>query len=295
VIAVRPCPRAQLEPEIRIHRVSVRAVTYTILARDSATGDLGVAVASRYLAVGASVPWAQARIGAVATQALTQSSYGPRILDRLSARLPVESVLDAALAEDPQRELRQVGVIDRHGATAVHTGGGCIPYSEHVREDGMVTMGNLLSRQGTAVAMAAAFRDGSGSFATRMVQALVAGQAHGGDLRGQQSAALLVVSDRGTGAGTNLRVDDHTDPLGELARLLEMHRVYQRLGKGINRLFAGESESADAEISEALAAKQDSQIEFWHRIAAGLPVADLGQQWQELERRLRESGRLPME
>lgn len=270
----------------------MRRVTYAILARDSATGDLGVAVASRYLAVGASVPWARAGVGVVATQALTRPSYGPMVLDGLSTGLPVGSVLDAALADDPQRELRQVGAIDWRGVVAVHTGTGCIPYSEHVCEDGMLAMGNLLRCQGTAAMMTAAFRGGSGSLGTRMLEALAAGQAHGGDLRGQQSAALLVVSDRGTGAGTNLRVDDHADPLAELTRLLEMHRAYQQLGSGLNRLFAGESEAAAADIAGAPAPMRNSQIEFWHRIAAGSPVADLGPQWQELERRLRESGRL---
>lgn len=177
----------------------MRAVTYTILARDSATGDLGAAVASRYFAVGASVPWARAAVGVVATQALTRPSYGPIVLDRLSTGQPVGSVLDAVLVDDSQRELRQVGVIDRLGVVAVHTGTGCIPCSEHVCEDGMLAMGNLHHRKGTAVVMATAFRDSSGSLATRMLEALTAGrQAHGGDLRGQQSAALLVVSEIAT-------------------------------------------------------------------------------------------------
>jgi uncharacterized Ntn-hydrolase superfamily protein len=268
-------------------------MTYTILARDSATGDLGIGVASRYLAVGATVPWARAGVGAVVTQALTEPFYGPQVLDSLAAEVSVAAALDAALAQDPHRELRQVGVIDRHGVVAVHTGTGCIPYSEHVSEDGILAMGNLLRRQGTAAAMAAAFRGGSGSFAARMLEALTAGQAHGGDLRGRQSAALLVVSERGANAGTNLRVDDHTDPLAELARLLEMHQAYQLLGSGLNRLFIGESEAAAVDIAGALASMRGSQIEFWHRMAAGLSVADLGPQWQELERRLRESNRLP--
>ncbi len=270
----------------------MRAVTYTILAKDATTGDVGVAVASRYLAVGASVSWARPGVGAVATQALTQPSYGPLVLDLLAAGTPVGSALEAALAEDPQRDLRQVGAIDRDGATAAHTGTGCIPHSEQICGDGLLVMGNLLERQGTAAAMATAYRAGAGSFTTRLVEALTAGQEHGGDLRGRQSAALLVVSDRGAGAGTDLRVDDHTDPLAELARLLGLHNAYRRLGTGLNRLFEGDLVSAASEIAEARRAGWNPQVEFWHRIASGLPVSDLGPDWEELERRLRKSGRL---
>jgi uncharacterized Ntn-hydrolase superfamily protein len=266
-------------------------MTYTILARDAATGDLGIGATSGYLAVGATVPWARAGIGAVATQALTEPAYGAAVLDRLAAGTPVVDALEAALAADPHRELRQVGVIDGDGAVAAHTGSGCIPHAGHACGEGWLAMGNLLRMPGTARVVATAFETGAGSFAERIVKALVAGQEHGGDLRGRRSAALLVVSAADT--GLDLRVDDHPDPLQELLRLTNLGHGYRLLGTGINRWFGGDGVGAtDALDAARRRAPADPQVEFWHRVAAGRPVADLGPEWEELRLRLERSGRL---
>ncbi|MBK9715869.1 MAG: DUF1028 domain-containing protein [Kouleothrix sp.] len=205
--------------------------TFSIAARDPQNGDLGVAVASKFLSVGSVVPWAQAGAGAVATQALANISYGPRGLALMAAGQPAQAALDALLAEDPDREHRQVGLVDARGGAAAHTGAECMDWAGHVVGEGFTAQGNILTGANVARAIAAAFTASSGELADRLLAALQAGDTAGGDRRGRQSAALYVARAGGSYGGLldryiDLRVDDHAAPVDELARLLKLHRFY---------------------------------------------------------------------
>lgn len=206
-------------------------MTFSIVARDPANGDLGVAVASKFLAVGSVVPWARAGAGAVATQALANISYGPRGLELLAAGAPAEQALAALLADDNQREHRQVGLVDARGGAAAHTGTACMDWAGHVVGAGFTVQGNILTGPQVVESIAAAFRAATGELAERLLAALYAGDRAGGDARGRQSAALYVARAGGSYGGLldryiDLRVDDHLDPVPELARLLGLHRFY---------------------------------------------------------------------
>jgi uncharacterized Ntn-hydrolase superfamily protein len=203
--------------------------TFSIVARDPRTGELGVAVQSRFLAVGAVVPWARAGVGAVATQAWANPTFGPRGLELLARGETPEAALARLLEEDPGRERRQVAILDAQGRAAVHTGKECLPWAGAAAGEGFACLGNILAGEEVVRAMARAFRETAGDLGERLLAALEAGQAAGGDARGQQSAALLVVRERaGYGGLTDryrdLRVDDHPEPIRELRRIYELHR-----------------------------------------------------------------------
>jgi uncharacterized Ntn-hydrolase superfamily protein len=209
-----------------------RAVsTFSIVARDPGTGDLGVAVASKFLAVGAVVPWLRAGAGAVATQAHANVAYGPDGLAMLESGLSAREALDRLVAADGERDLRQAGVVDTDGNAATHTGPGCTDWAGGVTGDGFCCQGNILTGPEVVDAMAEGYTTADGTFANRLLTALEAGQAAGGDSRGQQSAAITIVRAGGGYGGGNdrwidLRVDDHPTPLAELRRLVMLHRVY---------------------------------------------------------------------
>lgn len=205
--------------------------TFSIVARDPHNGDLGVAVASKFLAVGSVVPWAQANVGAIATQALANIRYGPDGLALLARGLSAQEALHELLAADEQREHRQVGIVDREGRAAAFTGRECFPWAGHLIGAGFCCQGNILTGEAVVQRMADAFCATAGELAERLVAALEAGQAAGGDRRGRQSAALYVVREGGSYGGVldryiDLRVDDHPDPIVELRRLLALHRFY---------------------------------------------------------------------
>lgn len=203
-------------------------MTFSIVARD---GDaFGVAVASKFLSVGALVPWAKAGAGAVATQALANISYGPRGLELLAEGRSAERVVELLTGSDADREQRQIGVVDASGNAASFTGGECIDWAGGSIGEGYAVQGNILAGPGVVGAMAEAFERTGGDLAGRLVAALTSGDGAGGDRRGRQSAAVLVVSPSGGYGGTtdvvaDLRVDDHKNPVRELARLLDIHRV----------------------------------------------------------------------
>lgn len=206
-------------------------MTFSIVAHDPRNGDLGVAVQSKFLAVGAAVPWARAGVGAIATQAYANLAYGPQGLEHLAGGATSQEAVDALTAADEGRALRQVGIVDAQGRAASYTGAKCTAWAGGVVGEGFTCQGNILVSGATVQAMAEAFRQASGELAERLVAALAAGQAAGGDRRGQQSAALLVVRAGGSYGGFNdryidLRVDDHPQPIAELARILALHRVY---------------------------------------------------------------------
>jgi len=205
--------------------------TFSVVAYDPATGDLGVAVQSKFLAVGAVVPWARAGVGAIATQSYANTRYGPEGLRLLAEGLSAEETLARLLADDEERELRQVGIVDAQGRAAAFTGGECLAWAGHHVGPDYACQGNILVSEATVEAMAETFEATTGSLAERLLAALAAGQAAGGDRRGQQSAALLVVRERGGYGGFNdryldLRVDDHPQPIAELQRLLKLHELY---------------------------------------------------------------------
>lgn len=206
--------------------------TYSIVACDPETGELGVAVQSKFFSVGSVVPWAEAGVGAVATQALCNISLGPEGLRRMRETEAPDEALASMLESDPLRERRQVGMVDAKGQIAVHTGAECFEFAGHRSGEGYAVQGNILAGPEVVDAMAAGFEAAAEMpLADRLMQALQAGEDAGGDRRGRQSAALLVVRDRGGYQGANdryidLRVEDHPDPTKELARLLQIHRQF---------------------------------------------------------------------
>jgi uncharacterized Ntn-hydrolase superfamily protein len=208
-------------------------VTFSIVACDPLTGDLGIAVASKFLAVGAVVPWARAGIGAVATQAYANTEYGPRGLELLASGLDAVQASERLRTDDDPAGvlMRQVGIVDAHGRAATYSGPDCQPWAGGRSGAGYACQGNILSGAAVVDTLAETFERTAGDLAERLVQALAAGQAAGGDRRGQQSAALLVVR-AGAGYGgrndryIDARVDDHRHPIDELRRILRLWRVY---------------------------------------------------------------------
>jgi uncharacterized Ntn-hydrolase superfamily protein len=206
-------------------------MTFSIVARDPATGELGVAVQSKFLGVGAVVPWAKAGVGAIATQAWANTTYGPRGLDLLAGGRSAQETLDELIRSDEAHAERQVGIIGVSGEPATFTGKQCFSWAGgHVGTD-YACQGNILVSEETVLAMAHIFEQTAGHLCDRLVAALAAGQAAGGDRRGQQSAALLVVREKGGYSGFNdrfidLRVDDSPTPIAELQRILQLHKLY---------------------------------------------------------------------
>lgn len=205
-------------------------MTFSIVARDALTGDLGVAVASKFLAVGSVVPWARAGVGAIATQALANVSYGPDGLAALEDGVEAGEVVDRLTSADGGRAERQLGVVDAEGRAAGHTGAGCLSWAGGRTAAGVAVQGNILTGRAVVDAMIDAFTAAGGPLPDRLLAALTAGDRAGGDARGRQSAALLVVRAGGGYGGTtdrwiDLRVDDHADPVPELVRLRAVWRL----------------------------------------------------------------------
>ena len=199
-------------------------MTFSIVALDAATGDLGVAVASKFPCVGAVVPWARAGVGAVATQSWANTDFGPDGLRLMSGGLPADAALDAVLEPDADREERQVGFVDANGGAASFTGANCMDWAGGRTGDGFAVQGNILASGDVVAALAQTYARTEGDLCDRLLAALLAADAAGGDRRGKQSAALLVVREAGGYEGRNdryidLRVDDHPDAPSELARL----------------------------------------------------------------------------
>ena len=265
--------------------------TFSIVAVDREAGEVGCAVQSKYFAVGAVVPWAKAGVGAVATQAAGVAAYGPAVLALLEAGAEPAEALSQALADDGQRETRQLGVVTADGRAATHTGSECNDWAGHETGDGFAAQGNILAGREVTAEMARAFRETGGTLAERLVASLEAGQAAGGDKRGQQSAAVLVerVGARNEGREgvdrvCDLRVDDHREPITELRRLLDIHLRWEVLrrasghhgseeyGEGIRILADGlERLGEDATILydlacyEALAGRRDDALAHLRR------------------------------
>ena len=285
--------------------------TYSIVARDSATGRLGVAVQSHWFSVGSVVPWARAGVGAVATQSFVDPSYGALGLRLLEVGREPERALRGLLEADPSPGVRQVGIVDAKGRVAVHTGDRAIPHACQRTGGGFTVQANLMHRPGVCDAMHRAYRETDGDLAARLTAALRAAQDAGGDIRGKQSAALLVVAAEASGRPWedrvfDLRVEDHERPLEELRRLLRVARAYRHMNAGDEAVTAGDVERAAAEYEAAERLLPDrAEPYFWHavnlvnagRVEEALPLfAEAYRRhpaWRELVPRLPGSGLLP--
>jgi uncharacterized Ntn-hydrolase superfamily protein len=270
MFAVRPvlaqAPDTARRPKRPVH-------TYSIVARDAKTGELGVAVQSHWFAIGPLVPWAEAGVGAVATQSFVDASYGKLGLDLLRAGRSGPETLKGLLAADEGREVRQVAIIDAQGRVAAHTGSKCIPMAgQHVGE-GYSVQANLMLNDTVWPAMSKAFESTKGDIAERMLAALEAAQAAGGDIRGKQSAALIVVSGKPTGKPWldrtfDLRVDDHAEPIVELRRLVKLQRAYNLMNEGDLAVERKDLEGALKAYSGAGALVPDNaEMIYWHAVA----------------------------
>ena len=205
--------------------------TFSIVARDPKTGEIGIAVQSKFLAVGSAVPFARADVGGIATQALANLEFGPIALDLLQKGYSAKKVCESLKARDPHIEDRQFGIVDHHGGSATFTGKNCFDYAGGIAEENIAAQGNILVSKETVEAMVHTFKKTPGTLAYRLVCALDAGQNAGGDKRGRQSAALLVVKKNGGYGGFNdryidLRVDDDRQPIKKLKHLLKLHELY---------------------------------------------------------------------
>ena len=252
--------------------MSVRRGTYSIVARDAGSGELGVAVQSHWFNVGAVVAWAQPAVGAAATQSVAEVAHGPAALQRVAEGREPRAALDAVLAPDELHEYRQVAVVDARGRVAAHTGADCIPYAGDVTGEAFSCQANMMAAPGVPEAMAQAYAAAQGDLAERLLCALEAAEGAGGDVRGRQSAALLVVPAQGEPWRTrfDLRVEDHAEPLAELRRVLRFARAYEMAGHADELLAEGEHERATALYLEAAElAPEADELTFW----AGVGVA----------------------
>jgi uncharacterized Ntn-hydrolase superfamily protein len=280
--------------------------TYSIVARDPATGQLGVAVQSHYFCVGTVVPWAEAGVGVVATQARADPGYGPRGLELMRTGSTAREALDKLIAADPGRDVRQVAMIDNDGRAAANTGSLTIPEAGHIIGEGFSVQANMMLRSTVWPAMAEAYRSTRGELVDRLLAALDAAETEGGDIRGRQSAALLVVAAKPSGQPWpdrifDLRVDDAREPLTELRRLIGVSRAYHHLRRAQEAAVRGDSSAMDSEFEQAARLVGDNpEVRFWQavalirseRIEKGLTalgkVVAIDPNWRELALRLPE-------
>lgn len=285
--------------------------TYSIVARDPETGQLGVAVQSHWFSVGPIVPWAEAGIGAVATQSFVEPSYGPLGLALMKAGRSAPEALAGLLAADPHPEVRQVAMIDAAGRVAAHTGENAIVAAGHQTGENYSVQANLMESATVWPAMADAFEAAEGDLAARMLAALEAAQAEGGDIRGRQSAAILVVSGEPTGKPWvdrifDLRIEDHPEPLVELARLLDLARAYRDMNAGDEAMTEGDVAAAVERYNAAMQRVPDNaEMVYWTavtlagegRIDEALPLFERAfaadPRWAVLTPRLVAAGLLP--
>ncbi|MBI3449769.1 MAG: DUF1028 domain-containing protein [Acidobacteria bacterium] len=247
--------------------------TFSIVARDEATGEMGVAVQSHWFSVGAVVPWAEPGVGAVATQSFVEASYGPLGLALMKEGKSAPEALAALLAKDEHQDVRQVAMVDASGKVAAHTGSHCIAAAGHKTGAGFSAQANLMADASVWPAMAEAFERSKGDLAERMLAALEAAQKAGGDIRGRQSAALLVVGPKRSASPWkdrlfDLRVDDHPDPIVELRRLVGLARAYRVENAGDDAVTENRAEDALKLYSQAeeLVPGSDEFV-FWHAVA----------------------------
>jgi uncharacterized Ntn-hydrolase superfamily protein len=253
-----------------------RRGTYSIVARDPATGEVGVAVQSHWFSVGPIVPWALPGVGAVATQANAEISYGPRGLELMARGLDAGAALDQLLAEDSEAATRQVAMVDARGGVAAHTGPSCIPYAGDVTGDGVTCQANIMASESVWPAMLETYETNDGPLRDRLLAALDAAEAEGGDIRGRQSAAILIVPPEGERWDTvlELRVEDHPDPLPELRRLVGLADAYALASRADELAGQGDHDGAAEAFQQASQLAPDNhELLFW----GGLGAAHSGQ------------------
>ena len=317
-VVASPLVRADAQEDERLSKrldkpsVPLRPVhTFSIVARDPQTGDIGVAVQSHWFSVGAVVPWAEAGVGAVATQSFVDPSYGRNGLEMMRAGRSAPDSLKALIAKDEGRDVRQVAMIDAQGRVDAWTGAKDIPAAGHIVGENFSVQANLMANERVWPAMAEAFRKTKGDLAERMLAALDAAQAAGGDIRGRQSAALIVVTGKPTGKPWldrtfDLRVDDNPEPLKELRRLVRLQRAYNHMNAGDLAVERKDNEGALREYSAAERLVPDNaEMIYWHavalvnmnRVEESLPlfckVFRMDRNWMELTPRLAKVGLLP--
>jgi uncharacterized Ntn-hydrolase superfamily protein len=286
-------------------------MTYSLVARDPETGDLGVAVQSHFYSVGTVVSWAEPGVGAVATQSFAEVAYGPRGLELMRKGRSAVGALGELVDSDPGEARRQVAIIDAGGRVAVHTGRACIPEAGHRVGAQMSAQANMMRRDTVPDAMLDAYQSATGDFADRLLAALDAAEAEGGDMRGRQSAALIVVGGKRSDQPWkhrrfDLRVDDHPEPLRELRRLATLRRAYDHMEQGENLAMGGNLPASVEHYERAhAAAPENLEIAFWLGLAlAGSGRVEEGRAhirracaadpgWDELIRRLPAAGLLP--
>jgi len=288
--------------------------TYSIVARDPDTGQLGVAVQSHWFSVGPLVAWAESGVGAVATQSFIDPNYGPLGLELMKTGRTAQEAMDALISTDAGKEVRQVGMIDADGNTAVFTGNSTIPYAGHKMGKNYSVQANLMEKSTVWDAMAHAFESSDGDLAEKLLVALEAAQNEGGDIRGKQSAAILVVSGEATGFPWvdrifDLRIADHPTPVKELRRLVQLKRAYLKLNEGDEWVTKHQMEKAVSAYEEATSLVEDKQTNgeapFWvgvtlveaHQIKESFPYFRRAYRqddsWAELINRLPAAGLLP--
>jgi uncharacterized Ntn-hydrolase superfamily protein len=298
--------RTQNRPSRPVH-------TFSIVARDPATGELGVAVQSHWFSVGSIVAWAEAGVGAVATQSFVDPSYGKNGLDLMRAGKSAPDTLKQLLAKDESREVRQVAMIDAQGRVDAWTGKSDIQSAGHIVGQNFSVQANLMLNDKIWPAMARAFESTKGDLADRMLAALDAAQLAGGDIRGRQSAALVVVTGKPTGQAWkdrtfDLRVDDHAEPLKELRRLVTLQRAYNHMNAGDLAVEKKDNEGALREYGAAeKLVPNNAEMIYWHAVALvnmgrvdeSLPlfrkVFAMDRNWITLTPRLPKSGLLPVD
>lgn len=285
--------------------------TYSIVAFDKDTGQLGVAVQSHWFSVGPIVPWARAGVGAVATQSFVEVSYGPLGLELLMAGKTPKEALTGLTKADKFESVRQVAMVDAKGRVAVHTGEMCIPEAGHYIGEGFSCQANLMLKNTVWKAMAAAYESTEGELVDRLMAALEAAQAEGGDIRGKQSAAIIVVPGKSSGVWWqdslyDLRVEDHTEPLAELKRLVKLSKAYNHMNHGDELLTENKIEEAMQAYTKAMEMyPENTEMIFWPavtlaatgRVEESLPlfkkVFAMDTNWAILLPRLPKVGQLP--
>ena len=253
-------------PEVLTH-------TFSIVAMDPETGDFGVAVQSHWFSVGTTVSWAEAGVGAVATQSLVNVSFGPEGLRLLREGKTATQVLDILISGDEGKDFRQLAIIDKNGQVAAFTGEKCIADAGHIIGKHYSVQANMMLNDRVWKAMSDAHEASSAPLPERLVTALQAAQATGGDIRGQQSAALLVVRGQATGKSwedrlVDLRVEDHPDAVNEIARLLQIHRAYEHMNRGDLAIEQGDEAAALAEYGAAEKLfPENLEMKYWHAVS----------------------------
>ena len=247
--------------------------TYSIVALDETTGELGVAVQSHWFSVGFLVPWAKAGVGAVATQSFVKVDYGPDGLQLMESGITAIDALKTLTSKDEGEAVRQVGMIDIKGNVAAHTGSRCIKYAGHIVGKNYSVQANMMANGTVPKAMAVAFEKTKGDLADRMMAALEAAEAEGGDIRGKQSAAMVIVSGEPSGVDwkdtkLSLRIEDHPTPLIELKRLIRVHRAYQHANMGDHYMETEEIDKALIEYSKAAEYyPENAELPYWSAVA----------------------------